>query len=679
LLFLVFRRMTGAVWPCAMVAIVFAIHPLRAESVAWVSERKDLLSGLFFFLTLWAYVSYTQHRFSWRRYLTVVVLFALGLMSKPMLVTLPCVLLLLDYWPLGRVASDQWPVARDRSRDSNSASGAASCSSLATDHRPLSTLLLEKLPLLAMSAVSSVLTHWAQGAAVISWDVLPASVRIANAIVSYAAYVRQLVWPVGLAAFYPHPQDNIQAWRVMLSAVFLLTVTALVLWKRRQRPYWPVGWFWYVGMLVPVIGLVQVGGHAMADRYTYLPEIGLCVALAWTAAAWIGDRPIRRKIGAVASALIVLALMACAFRQVQFWRDSETLLNRDLTCAEPSIIAYHNLGVALLGQHRDTEALVQFQKLLTLNPDYPNGHFLLGVALAGLGRTEEAIEHYQTALALKPKSPEVLTKLGDAVVTQGQTAKGIDYYRRALKLEPNEGPAHIGLANVLADQRHYDEAIEHYRKALEIKPDFMQGYLDLGATLVDCGRVDEAIDEYHKAIKIRPDFAEAYYNLANALASQGRLDQAVAQYQKTLELTPNMADAHNNLGMALSQLGRPREAVGQWREAIRLQPDLTGSLAQLAWTLATSPDDSLRNGTDALALAQRLVRSTQEPPAQWLDILAASLAASDRFTEAVATQQQAVAAAQRQHDAAKLPSLRQRLKLYQAGKPYRETPSGPGK
>ncbi|MEN6366458.1 MAG: tetratricopeptide repeat protein, partial [Thermoguttaceae bacterium] len=500
---------------------------------------------------------------------------------------------LLDYWPLNRVA---------------------------TDHRSLTTLLLEKLPLIALSAVSSALTHWAQGTAVISWEALPASTRIANTIVSYAAYVRQLFWPVGLAAFYPHPQDAIPSWHIVLAAILLLAVTALVVRNWRRRPYWPVGWFWYLGMMVPVIGLVQVGGHAMADRYTYLPQIGLCVALTWTAADWIGDRPNRRKIATIAAATVLVALMACSLRQVRYWYDSETLLNRDLTCAEPSIFAHHNLGVALLGQHRDAEAAAQFQKVLAINPNYPKGHFLLGVALAGLGRKEEAIRHYQTALAIKPDSPEVLTTLGDTFVSQGQTAEGVAYYHRALKADSNDRSARVALATVLANQHQYDHAIQQYRELLKAHPDFLQGYLDLGATLVDCGRTDDAIAEYRKAIAIRSDFAEAHYNLANALASQGHLDQAMAEYQETLRLKPDMPDACNNFGTALSQLGRTHEAVVQWREALRLQPDLTASLGQLAWTLATSPDDSLRNGPEAVALAQRLVQSSSPPPAQWLDV-----------------------------------------------------------
>ncbi|MEN6406279.1 MAG: tetratricopeptide repeat protein [Thermoguttaceae bacterium] len=439
LLFLVFRRMTGAVWPCAMVAIVFAIHPLRAESVAWVSERKDLLSGLFFFLTLWAYVDYAQHRFSWRRYLTVIVLFALGLMSKPMLVTLPCVLLLLDYWPLGRVASGQWPVASDRSKDSNSASGAASCSSLVTDHRPLTTLLLEKLPLFALTLVSCLLTRWAQTEAIVSTATIPLIDRVANALVAYVAYLGQFFYPVGLTVFYPYPSGGLPGWKTFGAMLLLVGVSVAVVVVRRRFPYWLVGWFWYLGMMVPVIGLVQVGSQAMADRYTYLPQIGLSVALVWAAVDWMGVQSGRRRLGVVVAVIVTLELTVCAWQQVSYWRDSRSLWSEALAHTSRNGIAHHHLGLALLDENRNDEAAAEFRSMVKLKPDFDGAHRLLGVALARDGHFQEAVACFQEALRLRPDAIETYDALAWSLACLGRKADAVEAARRAAVLAERRG------------------------------------------------------------------------------------------------------------------------------------------------------------------------------------------------------------------------------------------------
>ncbi|MEN6407027.1 MAG: tetratricopeptide repeat protein [Thermoguttaceae bacterium] len=645
LLFLVLRRMTGSIWPSALTAALFAIHPLRAESVAWVSERKDLLGGLFFFLTLWAYVGYAQHRFSWRRYLTVVVLFALGLMSKPMLVTLPCVLLLLDYWPLGRVASGQWSVASDRSRDSNSASDAASCPSLATDHRPLTTLLLEKLPLFLLSAASCIVTPLAQGSAVAPLEMIPFGTRLANALVAYVGYLREFFVPTGLAVFYPYPAAGLPGWNVAAALLLLTSISVVVVVVRRRFPYWLVGWFWYLGMMVPVIGLVQVGSQAMADRYTYLPLVGVAMAVSWSVAQWVAARPRWRPTCEIAATLALLVLMGCAWRQTSYWRDSEMLWTRALACTTGNAFAHNNLGLALADRGQNDDALVQYQK----------------------------------ALAVSPRLTVALGNFGAALAERGQFDEAVAQYQKALQVDPNYGEAYVGLGNVAADRNRWDEAIDLYRKAAALKPDLPEAHANLGAALAERGRWDEAVAEYGKALEISPGYVDAHYNLANAMAAQHQLDRAVDEYQKTLALKPDLAEARNNLGTALWQQRREAEAVAQWQAAIRLRPDLTGSLGQLAWARAASSDDSLRNGPEAVALAQRLVQSSDDPPAQWLDILAAALAESHRFSEAVAVEQRAVAAAQRQGNAENVPPMRERLRLYQAGKTYREPSQARGR
>ncbi|MEN6556635.1 MAG: tetratricopeptide repeat protein, partial [Thermoguttaceae bacterium] len=501
-------------------------------------------------------------------------------------VTLPFVLLLLDYWPLNRVA---------------------------TDHRSLTTLLLEKLPLIALSAVSCLVTPWAQGSAVAPFEMIPFGTRLANALVAYVAYLRYFFIPTDLAVFYPYPVTGLPVWKTLSALLLLTAISAAVLLARRRCPYGLVGWFWYLGMMVPVIGLVQVGSQAMADRYTYLPQVGLAMAVSWSLAQGVAVRPRWRSTCEIAATLALLAMMGCAWHQTSCWRDNESLWTRALNCTNDNAVAHNNLGLSL----------------------------------ADRGRNDEAIAQYQKALAISPRLTMALGNFGAALADRGQLNEAANQYEKALQADPHYGEAYVGLGNVAADRGRWDEAVSLYRKALALKPELPEAHVNLGAALAERGKWDEATAEYHKALKISPGYVDAHYNLANAMAAQHQLNQAIDEYQKALALKPNLADARNNLGTAFQQLGRTAEAVLQWREALRLQPDLTASLGQLAWTLATSPDDSLRNGPEAVALAQRLVQSSSPPPAQWLDVLAAAMAASDRFPEAVTVQQQAITAAER--------------------------------
>ncbi len=461
LLFLVLWRMTGFLWRSAFVAAVFAVHPLRVESVAWVAERKDVLSGLFFMLTLGAYVRYVRRPFSLGRYLTVAVFFALGLMAKPMLVTLPFVLLLLDYWPLGRMGL---PMAGRSS--------------------PFPwRVIVEKLPLLVMAAASCVATYFAQGKAVVSVDVIPISSRIANALVSYMAYIGDLFYPVGLAVLYPYPGGGLPIWKVIASTLALAGISTAALVWRRRFPYLFVGWFWYVGMLVPVIGLVQVGLQSMADRYTYLPQIGLCLLITWGIAQIAAFKCHRRRMCGGASALAILVLMGLAWRQTSYWRNSETLWTRALACTERNYIVHHNLGIVLTGRGQVDAAIVQFQRALEIQPDYADAHTNLGVVLAGRGEFDAAIAHYLKALEIKPNDAKTHDNLGSALDSLGQ----------------------------------FDAAIAHYQRALEIEPDSAEVHYNFGIALAGCGQVDAAIAHFQKALEIKPDFTEARNNLTLSL------------------------------------------------------------------------------------------------------------------------------------------------------------------
>jgi tetratricopeptide (TPR) repeat protein len=627
LLLLVLWQMTGNLWPSALVAAVFAVHPLRVESVAWVAERKDLLSGLFFMLTLAAYLHYVRHPFSWARYLLVAAVFTLGLMAKPMLVTLPLVLLLLDYWPLGRfsITRGDKPLAASHLLPAVSAW----------------RLIAEKVPLLMLAGVSCVVTSLAQSRAIVPVDIVPIASRIANALVSYVAYIGQFFYPTGLAVFYPYPEDGLPVWKIVVAAAVLggISVAALLAWRR--LPYLFVGWFWYVGMLVPVIGLVQVGSQAMADRYTYLPQIGLCIALAWGAANVAIGWPYRRLAYSVGSVLLVVALMACTWRQTAFWRNSETLWTRASECTPRNALVDHNLGMALAGRNELDAAARYYRRALETKPDYALAHNNLAKVLERQGRKDEAIVEYG----------------------------------KAIESDPGYADAYNSLGVVLADRGRLDAAIAQFIEALAIKPDDALTHNNLAKALERQGRKDEAIVEYGKAIALDPDYATAQNDLGVILASRGQLDAAIALFRKALELKSDSAKIHVNLGTALSEKGAIRDAMAHWREAIRLQPGNLLAVNQLAWTMATRPEASVRNGKEAAELAQWAVRLSREQEPVPLGTLAAAYAEAGRFSDAVKTADRAISLAAARGDAATADALRRQSQFYRTGSPYHEPPA----
>jgi len=455
LLFLVLRKMTGALWRSAFVAAVFAIHPLGVESVAWVAERKDVLSGLFFMLTLWAYWRYTQKQPARSRsffsfvispaYWLALLLFALGLMSKPMLVTLPFVLLLLDYWPLGRFA-------RDGSRFT------------------IGRLACEKIPFLLLTAADSMATVWAQhGAnAIMSGQVLDVGSRMGNALISYASYLGQMIYPAGLVVLYPHPGNRLSVWRVGLSLLVLIFISAGVLVGRRKWPYAVVGWLWYLGMLVPVIGLVQVGVQARADRYTYLPQIGLYLLVAWgledLMRGWRG----RKIVLGIAGGLALGGLAVAAHVQTAYWTDNIRLWRRAVDVNAHNALAHDSLGVALGDQGQIDEAIGQFHEAIRLVPDHAEFHFNLGIALAQQGKLVEAVQHFEQALQLKPEYADASEGLGTALAQQGKLAEAVRHFERALQLEPDDAGAHNNLAVALVGQGKSAEALPHFQQALNL-------------------------------------------------------------------------------------------------------------------------------------------------------------------------------------------------------------------
>lgn len=474
LLFALLRRTTGATWRSAIAAALFAVHPLHVESVAWVSERKDVLSGLLFFLALHAWVSYAR-RPGAGRYLAVAALLALGLLAKPMLVTLPFVLLLLDAWPLGRMAGgaelrasrSMGPVILPLLR-SGGGEGRGEGVSTPAARKRAPALLLEKVPLLALAAVASAVTWRAQsaGEAAVALDVVPLGARVANAAVSYAVYLVRTAWPSGLAAFYPHPVlsgSGIPAWKIAGAAALIAAITAAAVRERSRRPYLAWGWLWFLGTLVPVIGLAQVGEQALADRYTYLPLVGPFVAAAWGGADLADRLPRGRAAAAAAAAVAVAALALAAFRQAGTWRDSVALHRRALETTERNWVAWNGLADALADAGRPADAVGAYREALRLRPRLASAWNGLGTAYGMLGAHAEAIAPFEEALRVRPAYSDAWYNLGTAHGSLGRHARAAECFRSALRLRPDDARAwaNLGVASALAgDRRGAAESLE---------------------------------------------------------------------------------------------------------------------------------------------------------------------------------------------------------------------------
>ena len=627
LVFFCLQRLTGARGRSFVVAALFGLHPLHVESVAWVAERKDLLSGLFWVLALWTYARFVQksevrsqkseplrfaigHLPSSIFYLLSLLFFALGLMSKPMLVTLPFVLLLLDYWPLRRL-------------------------SFPPTLRPL----LEKVPFFAFALVSSVVAWWIQQSRhnLGRLDEFPLSLRVSNALVAYGRYLRKIFWPSDLAMFYPYPQGWPLA-TVLAAAALLAAVTLAAIWLIRRRPYVAVGWFWFMGMLVPVIGLVQVGRHAMADRYTYLPLIGLFLALVWLCAELLP--PWRYRLAAL-SLISCLALGAClttTHLQLRHWQNSETLARHALRVTADNYVAENNLGAALLQAGKVEEALVHSAAALKIKPDFAPAHNNLALILAGKGRQEEAIAHW----------------------------------REALRIEPRHASAHYLLASQLDQQGRVDEALAHYQEALRLQPDFPEAANDLGGLYAGRAQWNEAAACFARAVRLKPDYAEAHNNLGTACMTFGKLPEAATEFETALRLKPDYADAHGNLGKALYYQHRGPEAAAHFAAALKSNPASLEALDLLARILATSPDPKTRDGAQAVRLAERAAELSGHTNAQVLDSLAAAYAEAGRFSDAVKAAEDAARKASASAQTDLSVQLTERLKLYQAQRPFRE-------
>jgi len=559
-LFLALRNLTGTLWRSASVAVLFAIHPLRAESVAWISERKDVLSGVFFMLTLWAYGRYAQsQRKPLRKYLTVLVLFALGLMCKPTLVTLPFVLLLLDYWPLRRLPR------------------ASPDETVFADWRQL---ILEKMPFFVLTAASCVATLLAQQTVFETSFKPDLAQRISNAVVSYVAYLGKTIYPVHLAVLYPYHANRPGSGEAILAFLLVLVITLLFFLWRKTYPFLIMGWFWFLGMLVPMIGLVQVGLQSRADRYTYLPQIGLCIVATWGAAELFGRWRHGRALAAITALLMVTTLGARTYNEIWYWQNSETLWKHAIENTSQNSVAQNSLGTVLLEK----------------------------------GDLEQAVRHYEEALKVEPDSALIHSDLGKALEREGRIDEALFEFRRALQLSPNSADSFYDLGNISMDKGQSEQAISYYERVIQIKPDFAGVYNNLGNAHLRLGQLDEAIANYRKAVALRPDLPDAQYNLGNALSNKGDFDEAIACYEASLQIRPNSARVHNSLGVALAAVGRTDEALEHLEYSLRLDSNKPETHRNMAHVLAQlgRRDEAITQLTETLRLRPADPETMQE-------------------------------------------------------------------
>lgn len=740
LLFLLLYQMTRAQWRSAAVAALFALHPLHVESVAWISERKDVLSAFFGLSALLAYVQYvaeskvqprslddsaagTFRFYRWR--VVALALFGLSLLAKPMLVTLPFVMLLLDLWPLQRVENTGWRT-------------------LLTPQ--FGRLVREKWVWFVLSAASSVMTIYAQktGGSVMTVETLPIFWRLVNAIESCFWYLEKTFWPTHLAMFYPlerqHAIPSFACECLILLAVSLVAVRTL-----KGRPYLFTGWFWFIGMLVPICGVLQVGDQHVADRYSYLPSIGLFILIIWGSYEQVkGSKFVSRfAAGAVGISLVLFA--AATVLQSAVWKNGLTLSAHTISTTHNNDIAWNNYGDALfkLGRFSDAatafntaieinaslpfahknlgqalnklskpdEALVQFERAAQLNPTDADTQNVLANELAERGKREDALAHYEAAVKLRPDNALYQDNEGIALAAVNRKADALAYYAEAARLEPTNAGYQNNFATALARAGQKSAAIEHYQTAIQDDPKFAEPYSNLGtlhasenhwdeaardyaeavrleptnATIhlnaglvfLKVGRQDEAMNHFAEAVRLNPDLADGHYELGRQFLLRGQLHEARDQLRKAVQLKPDYASSHFYLGLACLKLGAQPEALEQLQEAARLRPNWTEPLDAAAWLLATSPDDKIRNGAEAVRLAEHATNLTSHQQPEILRTLAAAYAETGHFNQAIATANQAIETARSLGQTNLTADIEHALELYKASRPLRETAPEP--
>ena len=556
LLFLALNRMTGARWRSAFVAGLFALHPLNVESVAWLAERKNVLSTFFWMLTLLTYAFYNE-RPGRIRYAALLIVFTLGLLAKPMLVTLPFVLLLLDFWPLKRI---------EIKAPLRSCLNSAGC------------LILEKLPLLILSGLSVyVSTASIKGVGnAITLQTVPILLRIENALVSYLKYIFKFVWPANLALYYPFPA-SIPLWQSVGALVLLTVISVGVLRSLRKHPYLAVGWLWYLGTLTPVIGWVQVGlWPAMADRWAYVPMVGLFMMIAWGIPRWGSRWDVKRVVFAVCASFILLILAISARLQTGHWVNSVAIFEHTLQVTDRNWVAHNNLASALNEQGRVDAAIRHYRLALLNGPPQPEGvHYNLAVALTYRGRFREAIAHYSEALKINPEYSAAHLNLGAVFARQGQTEEATRHYFEALQLEPNSAKAHYNLANIMLAQGKFDAAVRNYSQAVRIQPFFAEAYNGLGLALMQTGKLEAAIFNFRKAVSYKPSFKDGQRNLNLAESIFEKIDRATIGMHATLKFNLETPDLDLKMIELLEKKKKLQESLNEFQKTLSLQPGFT--------------------------------------------------------------------------------------------------------
>jgi tetratricopeptide (TPR) repeat protein len=585
LLFWWLKQLTGAVWRCAFVAAVFAWHPLRVESVAWACERKDVLSAFFWMFTLIAYTCYAR-KLSSRNYLAAIasyllalLLFACGLMSKPMVVTLPFVLLLLDFWPLERFVFQ---------RPAFTIQGTMK-------------LILEKIPFFALGVAGSAvvyLTATAGGA--VSTDSF--SFRVENALAAYLRYISKTFYPSDLAVFYPFPTHGMLPMAIIAAAVLAACSLAFILLSRRW-PYLFVGWFWFMGTLVPVIGIVQAGSQSMADRFTYIPSIGLFILVTWGLADLFSS-PAGKKFLATAAIVVLAASIALTSIQITYWRSSITLFRHALAVTADNYVADACLGQALDVIGDDSDALPYCQQAAQLNPDYPPGQFFLGIVLWKKGDETNALDHLDKAARASSDNSIFQYNLGKFLLEHGLTDKAAARFSAALEDDPDFPEAHNALGKTYLKRGKLPQAADELSKAVTLEPGNTQFHYDLGTVLLTGSQADRAMAQFLEAVRLDPDFADAQENLAVALAGQNKLPEAIAHFSKVVQLRPNDPEARFNLGFAYLNNHQPADADAQFTEELRLAPNQSKAHYRLAQALEqeNKPAEAVSHYREALRL-----------------------------------------------------------------------------
>lgn len=716
LLCLVLSRMTRNLWPSVFVAALFAIHPLHVESVAWASERKDVLSTFFWMLTVLAYIRYVE-RPAIGRYLATLAVFVLGILSKPMLVTLPFILLLLDYWPLNRLRNTQ--VACDINQPIQRVT-----------HCRWSIggrLILEKIPFFALSAVQSFITFMVhrQIGLLQPLSTYPLKWRIENVLVSYIIYIRKMFWPVKLAIFYPLPKGNVPLWQIIGAVLVLVLITSLAVWKLRQRPYIAVGLLWFFGTLVPVIGIVQFGIHTQADRYTYVPYTGLFIIIAWVISDLFARLRYRKVLLSLSSAILLSALGVKTYLQAGYWHDNITLYKHATKVVKNNWWAHRFLGNAFVEQNKLDQAIIQFKEALRIDPENAMVQNELAKAFLNKGQADEAVRLYQKLLPQLPDNlnPNAAAEIdtqgrmlvivelytdanvnfGIALFHQGNIDEAIKRFKEALRIDTDCVSAHRYLGGIFLQKGQIDESVRHYTAVLQIKPDSvvdyrnlgnsllqsgkledairiyqmivqlvqndLEAYTGLGITLAEQGNLDEAVWCFNKVVSIEPGFADGYANLGNALSLQGKTDEAIGYFTKAAQLDPDLIQPQYNLAQILIKQGRAGEAIAPLEKVIELDPNSPMPISQLALILAENKNATYHNPQLAIRLAEQACKLTGYKQPEFLDTLALVYAADGKYQMAIETAKKALDIAQSRGQEQLKNRIQEHLRSYEVKRP----------